>query len=139
MKHTSLFLIALFSPILAFGTIQESDTNRANYFLGNGAGITNLTGLVFTNSPEGFLTSGASKTVNAAGFVSVSVVSTNSQITWLTNTTSHVCFPMGNVTGLWTNYDSVTLLCNSNDTVLVTNMVGSGGCTLQNSWFQVLH
>jgi hypothetical protein len=105
---------------------------------GNLAGLTNATGLLFTNGAAGILTSGSAYTVPDAGFLTVSVILTNSQIVWLTNSTTHACLPMGNLSGVWTNWDRATLLCNYNDVVLVTNISGVGGAALANSWFQSL-
>ena len=118
---------------------QPASANLTNVASGNLAGLTNATGLLFTNSAGGILTSGLAATMPAAGFVTASVILTNSQIVWFTNTTTHACLPMGNIIGAWTNWDRATLLCNSGDVVLVTNISGIGGAALANSWLQVLH
>ena len=84
MKNLFLFLAALFACSVC----------QAQYFDGNhpgvillgrcgpldGYGLTNLTSLVYTNSAAGFLASGVSKKVGAAGVFSVTVVVTNAQI-----------------------------------------------------------
>jgi hypothetical protein len=108
---------------------------------GNGSGLTNLTALVVTNSPNGFLTSTLARTVAATGLLNVSVVVTNNTVVWLTNLTSHVMVPMGNTTGVWTNYDNAVMWCNSGDSVLVTNVSGSfsPGYALTSSFYQVVH
>jgi hypothetical protein len=118
--------------------LQPGSANLTNVANGNLARLTNATGLRFTNSAAGILTSGSAYTVPDAGFLTVSVMLTNSQIVWLTNSTTHACLPMGNLSGVWTNWGSATLLCNFNDVVLVTNISGTGGATLINSWFQSL-
>ena len=103
---------------------------------------TNATGgelLTVTNSTATLLTPGLTNSVAATGFLSVSVVVTNSQIVWLTNLSSHVCVPMGNIVGTWTNWDNAQILCTAGDIVLVTNISGSGGATLVGSQLQVLH
>jgi len=92
----------------------------------------------FTNSAASFLSSGAFQTMPAAGFVSASVIVTNTQIVWLTNATSHYAVPMGNITGTSTTWDSAVLMVNSGDSVCVTNSSGSGGAQLSQSTFQAL-
>lgn len=96
-----------------------------------------LSGL--TNSAANFLTAGLFRTMPALGFVSVSCVVTNNAIVWLTNQTSHYCVPMGNTTGLWTNYDNALLPVNLGDSICVTNPGSPNGWTLVSSYFQNLH
>jgi hypothetical protein len=131
-----------YPPINAPTNVAGTNFNNtivATNFIGKGKGLTNLTGLLFTNSPASFLKSGGPVTVNAAGFLSVSVLVTNTQITWLTNTVSHVCLQLQNPTGTSQTVDKAAIFCNSNDTVIVTNMSGSGGTTIVGCWYQVLH
>lgn len=108
---------------------------------GNGSGLTNLVGLVLTNSANGFLTPTLAKSIPALGMLNVSVVVTNNTVVWLTNMTSHVVVPMGNTTGVWTNYDNAVMWCNSGDSVVITNVSGtsSPGYLLTGSFFQVVH
>jgi energy-coupling factor transporter ATP-binding protein EcfA2 len=44
-----------------------------------------------------------------------------------------------NPTGTSQTVDKAAIFCNSNDTVIVTNMSGSGGTTIVGCWYQVLH
>jgi len=108
-------------------------------FSGNGIGLTNLNSLIVTNSTSSLLANGGFVTMPAAGYVSVTSIVTNSQIVWLTNATSHQVIPYGNLTGVWTNYDSVGMWVNKNDSVGVTNISGSGGSFLYGSFLQVYH
>jgi len=124
-------LIAKFSGIDTNGMPVNYPSTLANVASNNAAGLTNFTSITITNSAGAWLT--------AAGIVTASVVLTNSQIAWLTNATSGQCFPMGNTAGVWTNWDNASLLVNSGDSVAVTNISGTGGATLMNSWFQALH
>ena len=155
MKKISLLVFALFLHAAAWA--QYFDSSHPGFILlgkyspvdggaltnlqGNGQGLTNLTGLVFTNSSAAgtFLSNGKTQTVNAAGFLTISVILTNTQIVWATNTTSGFCVVMGNTAGVWTNYDNAQLFCNPNDVVLVTNISGSGGAGLVSSYFQAFH
>jgi hypothetical protein len=118
-------------------------TNLANLFAGsftgNAGGETNFTGLVITNSATGYLTAGAYKAAPALGFVSVTVEVTNSQVVWLTNQTTHAAVLMGNIVGMWTNFDNASLCVNTGDSVGITNASGTGGAGLVNSYFQALH
>ena len=144
MKKTIALLLL---SILTISLIQAQffDGNHPGYvLLGrsgplDGYGLTNLTSMVFTNTATGYLTTGSTQTTGAAGFLSVSVILTNTQIVWLTNQTSHVCVWMGNAVGVWTNYDHANIMCNAGDSVLVTNISGSGGAGLVQSYYQVLH
>jgi hypothetical protein len=109
------------------------------HFTGNGSGLTNLVALAFTNSPPGLLTNGLYKVMPAAGFVTVGVLLTNTQIAWLTNQTSHYALLLGSTTGTSANYHNGQLLVNSGDSVCVTNMAGAGGGQLITSYFQAYH
>ena len=124
---------------LGTGLTAVPGTSLIGIITGNGAGVTNLTHLVFTNSAASYLASGAFKTMTALGMVTAEVIVTNSQIVWLTNATSHNCIHMGNLSGVWTNYDAATLFVNVGDSVGITNMTGTGGAALNNSFFQALH
>lgn len=130
--------VAAENNIIRIGAGQ-TDTYLTGTLHGNAGGLTNFTGLVVTNSPTGYLTSGAFRTMPGLGFVSVSVIVTNTQIVWLTNQTSHAVVWMGNTIGVWTNYDNASLFVNSGDSVCVTNISGTGGGGLVGSWFQALH
>ena len=121
--------------IIVTGNIAIGPTNQ---FLGNGSGITNLSSLAVTNySPP--MVSGGFYTIPAAGFLSATLIVTNSEIVWFSNATSAVSIPLGNISGVWTNYDTVQMLVNKGDSVVVTNISGGFGSTLVKAWLQVLH
>jgi len=143
MKNLFLILAALFACSVC--QAQYFDGNHPGYILLgrssplDGYGLTNLTSMVYTNSAAGFLASGTSQKVGAAGVLTVTVILTNTQIVWVTNLTSGINITMGNTIGFWTNYDNANLFCNAGDSVLVTNISGSGGAGIVGSWYQVLH
>lgn len=110
------------------GTI--SSTNFTGTFSGTSAGIA----LSSTNSSNSYLTSGGFQTVGAFGLLTVDGTFTNSQVSWLSNATSHLFLRMGSTNGFGTNFLSRTMLVNSNDSVVFTNIVGTAA--LVQSFFQ---
>ena len=121
----------------ALSSLGFSGTISSNLPIGNGAGLTNLTGLLWTNSAASFATSGKPFTAPAAGLLTVSVETTNAALVAVSNATSTVVIFMGGVTALGTNCWSATMPCNSADNVVVTNLTGT--VATLGSWFQVLH
>jgi hypothetical protein len=93
----------------------------------------------FTNSPNGFLASGTNSIAPATGFVTVVCEFTNTQVVWLTNQTQHTppCIG-GNTTGVWTNWDTFFMPVTKGDSVLFTNISGSGGSQIVSSIFTKL-
>ena len=155
MKNKIMVMAALIALVtIQFVRAQIFDGSHPGYMLvgktgvfdgsfltglqGNAQSLTNFSGLTITNSSTTYLTTGLAATTGAMGLLSVTVSVTNSQIVWLTNNTSHLCTQMGNTAGVWTNYDNASMLCSSNDSVLVTNIAGAGGATLISSFYQVI-
>jgi hypothetical protein len=133
--------IAQGTNINEYGTIISS-ISPAGYtgtFTGNASGLTNFTGLVWTNSAAGYLTLANTKTVASLGIVTANVIITNAQDVWFTNQISHICYRLGSTGTLTgTNSEFASMMVNASDVVLVTNMTGSGNASLLGSWFQML-
>jgi hypothetical protein len=127
-------------PTNTAGTNFNS-TIVATNFTGNGVGLTNLVGLIVTNSPDSYLTLGVTRTTGAAGFLSATFQFTNAQNLQLTNLTSHIpamggAPPSGTMT--LTGQVTMLILCNSNDTVLATNVGSAANVSLLHSYYQVI-
>jgi hypothetical protein len=91
----------------------------------------------FTNTSS-VVVNGAFSAMPNTGLLTVSMIVTNTQVVWLTNATSGLFIPLGNLVSTWTNYDTVAMGVNAGDSVAVTNISGSGGSTLVGSFLQTL-